>query len=127
MGVQRLLTRRDKGKTIEKLCEKFLKNKKVRIITSNFYSRCGEIDLIGLKEDTLIFFEVRYRQSIHYGSPIESVTRNKQKRIYKTALFFIIKHPEFKNFTYRFDIIGTSTYNGELVFEWQQNAFQPIG
>ncbi len=84
----------------------------------------GEIDLIGTDKDTLIFFEVRYRNDKGYGNALESVTPTNQKRIYKTAQVYIMKHPQFQRFFYRFDIIGASTYNGEIVFNWQKNAFQ---
>jgi putative endonuclease len=124
MGVQRLLTRRAKGQAIEKACHIFLLNQKIKIITTNFYSKCGEIDLIGIDQQTLIFFEVRYRQQQHYGSALESVTLTKQKRIYKTALFFLMQHPKFRHFDYRFDIITASTYNNEIIFHWLKNAFQ---
>ncbi len=84
----------------------------------------GEIDLIGTDKDTLIFFEVRYRNDKGYGNALESVTPTKQRRIYKTAQFFIMKHPQYQQFSYRFDIIGASTYNGDTLFNWQKNAFQ---
>ncbi len=124
MGVQSLLTRRAKGQEVEKACRIFLLNKKIKIITCNFRSKYGEIDLIGTENNTLIFFEVRYRKKNNYGSALESVTWTKQQRIYKTALFFIMQHPNFHYYSYRFDIIGASPYNGELVFNWQKNAFQ---
>lgn len=124
MGVQRLLTRRAKGQAIENACHDFLVKQKVTIICCNFYSKMGEIDLIGTEKDVLIFFEVRYRKDKGYGNALESVTPTKQRRIYKTAQFFIMKHPQFQRFSYRFDIVGASTYNGELVFNWQKNAFQ---
>lgn len=125
MGVHRFLTRQDKGKAIEKASQTFLLNHQIKIITCNFRSKFGEIDLIGTEHNTLIFFEVRYRKENSYGSALESVTPAKQKRIYKTALYFIMQHPHFNRFAYRFDIIGTSTYNDRLIFDWQKNAFQP--
>lgn len=124
MGVQRVLTRRAKGQQIEQACCQFLLDQKITIIAKNFYSKLGEIDLIGTEYQTLIFFEIRYRQQENYGSALESVTRSKQRRIIKTALFFLMKKPQYQHFTYRFDIIGASTYNNNLIFNWQKNAFQ---
>lgn len=124
MGAQRLLTRRAKGQAIENTCRDFLIQQGISIIAGNFHSKMGEIDLIGTDKDTLIFFEVRYRENKGYGNAFESVTSKKQQRIYQTAQFFIMKHPQFQRFFYRFDIIGASTYNGEIMFHWQKNAFQ---
>lgn len=125
MGVQPLLTRREKGKTVEQACATFLKKHNITIIRSNFYSKMGEIDLIGTEKDILIFFEIRYRRHSDYGDAIESVTVEKQHRIYKTALIFLMQNSKFKDYQYRFDIIGTYTYNDQLIFNWQKNAFQP--
>jgi len=125
MGARQLLTQHEKGKIVEQACATFLKKNNILIISSNFYSKMGEIDLIGIEKDMLIFFEIRYRQHHHYGNPIESVTVEKQNRIYKTSLIFLMKNPKFKHYQYRFDIIGTYTYNDELIFNWQKNAFQP--
>lgn len=124
MGVQRLLTRRAKGQKIEQACCQFLLDQKISIIAKNFYSKLGEIDIIGIENQTLIFFEIRYRYQESHGSALESVTRKKQRRIIKTALFFLIQKPQYQHFNYRFDIIGASTYNDSLVFNWQKNAFQ---
>jgi len=117
-------SRRAKGQEIEKACYDFLVTHKIHIICCNFYSKFGEIDLIGTEKNTLIFFEIRYRNDKGYGTALESVTTAKQRRIYKTALFFNLRHPQFQHFSYRFDIIGATTYNGELVLNWQKNAFQ---
>lgn len=115
---------REQGQAIEKACYSFLLKQNISIISANFYSKMGEIDLIGYDHNILIFFEVRYRNKTNYGSSFDSVTKKKQEKIYKTALFFLQKHPEFKEHNYRFDIIGASTYNGEIQFQWQKNAFQ---
>ena len=47
MGVQRLLTRRAKGQAIENACRDFLVKQEISIVCHNFYSKMGEIDLIG--------------------------------------------------------------------------------
>lgn len=125
----RSFTKRALGQDIEKKCSDFLQTQKIKVISHNFYSKLGEIDLIGIEADTLIFFEIRYRQNKGYGTALESVTFSKQQRIYKTALYFLMKNPQFARFTYRFDIIGASSYNGDikqLTFDWQKNAFQPM-
>lgn len=124
MGVQRLLTRRAKGHAIEQACRDYLIKQNVTLVCFNFYSKMGEIDLIGQEKNTLIFFEVRYRNDQGYGSALESVTHTKQRRIYKTAQFFLLKHPEFQRLSYRFDIIAANTYNGGIKFNWHKNAFQ---
>lgn len=65
----------------------------------------GEIDLIMKDNDTLVFIEVRFRKNCHYGSPLESITRSKQKKIIRAAKFFLSK---FKghDLSCRFDAVG---------------------
>ena len=85
----------------------------------------SEIDLIGLENnDTVVFYEVRYRQYHAYGTAVESINRAKQQRIIKTALFFLATHAHLKKHTFRFDIVGASSYNGKIEFNWQKDAFQ---
>ena len=72
--------------------------------------------------DTIVFVEVRERKSNAYGTPAESVTPTKQKRIAKAALMFI-KANRLGNRNIRFDIVavqkGTITH--------LENAFAPTG
>ena len=65
----------------------------------------GEIDLIMEKGENIIFVEVRERKSNAYGTPAESVTSRKQKRIAKAALMFV-KENRLANHYLRFDIVS---------------------
>lgn len=124
-GFLHCLTKKEKGDAIEQTCYDFLRQQKIVIIERNFRSKFGEIDLIGIEnKDTVIFFEIRYRQHTTHGSAAETVNYTKQQRIVKTALFFLSKQAYLQKMTYRFDIIGASSYNSEIIFNWQKNAFQ---
>ena len=111
------------GDKIENLAEQFLVNNQQILIERNFYSRFGEIDLIMQDNDTLCFVEVRHRKSDKYGSAAESITPAKQKKIQKTALFFIQKNPKYKSFNYRFDAVLSQGKDSDIQFEWLKNAF----
>ncbi len=109
-----------KGKTAEHLAESYLRQLKIQIIDRNFRSKFGEIDLIGLDKKTLVFFEVRYRSSSRYGSAIESVNTSKQKKIIRTAEFYLSRQTEYRNFTMRFDVIGIDSSHN---IDWIKGAF----
>lgn len=111
------------GNKIEDLAEKFLIKNNQKLIQKNFYSRFGEIDLIMQDDDTLCFVEVRHRKSDKYGSAAESITVSKQKKIQKTALFFIQKNPKYQSFNYRFDALLSQGNEHKIQFEWIKNAF----
>jgi putative endonuclease len=86
---------------------------KMKIIERNFRSRIGEIDIIALDKNTLVFIEVKSRAVLNAGFPEESVTEYKQDKIRKVALYYLISqgyNPHHTN--YRFDVISI-TFNGD--------------
>jgi putative endonuclease len=67
----------------------------------------GEIDIIALDEDTLVFIEVKTRARTDFGFPDASVTRKKQSQIRKIALGYLLRRglPEEKT-ACRFDVLS---------------------
>lgn len=80
---------REAGGRGEQIALQYLINKGYRLLQSNFTAKCGEIDLIVYDEGYLVFVEVKTRKSLDYGHPLEAVTPGKQKKIRKTAEFFM--------------------------------------
>jgi putative endonuclease len=56
-----------------------------KTLERNFQVRFGEIDLVMLDGETLVFAEVRYRENNRHGTGADSVTRAKQRRIVSAA------------------------------------------
>ena len=75
----------------EEAAVKALKKDGYRIIERNFRTKQGEIDIIAKDGEYLCFVEVRLRKSDLYGSPAESITEGKQKRIIEAAQVYILK------------------------------------
>lgn len=100
----------------------FLEKKGYRLNTANYQTKLGEIDLIMEQGDAIIFVEVRERKSTDYGTPAESVTPKKQKRIAKAALMFIKTNRLHKRYL-RFDVV--SVHQGTIIH--LENAFAPTG
>ncbi len=84
----------DQGQLGEDLAVAFLKKKGFKIIERNFRIRGGEIDIIAIHEDTLIFIEVKTRSSHEFGSPLEAIGYWKLKALVKTAQFYKVNHPK---------------------------------
>ena len=78
----------------EDLATDYLKKKGYKIIERNFRKGYGEIDIVCLKDKTLIFVEVKTRTSTSYGTPIEAISYYKLKSLVKTAEFYSHLHPE---------------------------------
>ncbi len=115
---------RARGEVVERAAETFLQQQGLQSITQNFQCRSGEIDLIMREGTTLVFVEVRFRKTDNFGSPIESVTASKQRKLLQTAQLFLLAHPQWRNAPCRFDIVAARpAENAALRFEWIQNAF----
>ena len=107
-----------KGEAAEELACQYLKSKGLQLVEQNYHSRFGEIDLIMMDDDVLVFIEVRYRKNANYGGAASSVSYQKQQRIHKTAMIYLQKagntHPA------RFDVIAIE---GDMQINWIKRAF----
>lgn len=106
---------------------KYLSNSGYKVIERNFRCRAGEIDIIAIQDDTVVFIEVKTRSGGNYGSPSEAVSKSKQMKIIKTALFYMQKKKLLDNMC-RFDVMEIiidedHNYNINLI----KNAFQYSG
>ena len=111
------------GNQGEALAVAFLTNANHRICERNYKKQSGEIDLITLDGDTLVFVEVKYRKNLDYGYPREAVTVAKQRRISKTALWYI-KEKKLYDCNVRFDVIEIYfDKDGQQIINHLENAF----
>lgn len=97
----------------------FLEKQGIDILDRNFYTRHGEIDIVGKDKEYLVFFEVKYRRDDYYGDPLEAVSFPKQKRIRNAArVYLYLNH--YPEATYiRFDCIGIKGSD----ITWIKSAF----
>ncbi|WP_343316521.1 YraN family protein [Acinetobacter soli] len=75
------------------------------LVQQNFRSRRGEIDLIVAKGDELVFVEVKARTQGSYAMANEVLMYSQQRKIIKTAQYFLNKYPHYQQFYCRFDVI----------------------
>ena len=88
----------------ERKAKSFLKKKGYKILAQNFGTKLGEVDLIGLYGDFLVFVEVKTRQNKAFGEPCEAVNKTKQAHIKRTAELYIMETKLF-SLQPRFDVI----------------------
>lgn len=112
------------GHRAERTALDFLLDRGLEPVARNFRSRCGEIDLIMMHGDCLVFVEVRYRASSRFASPGPTVDARKQQKILRTAAMFIARRPQFANRTMRFDVVGITGKTSHTV-RWIRDAFRP--
>lgn len=93
------------GRLGEQSASKYLAKKKYKIIEKNFTTKVGEVDLIALYGDLLVFIEVKTRSSTAYGNPAEAVDYNKQRKYVLLAEQYVFMHPEHNKRSIRFDVV----------------------
>lgn len=83
------LNSRQKGNIAENKAKEYLLNNGFEIITSNYYTPYGEIDIIATKGDIYHFIEVKSGDKIE---PLLNVTQKKLDRIYKSIDIYLSKN-----------------------------------
>jgi putative endonuclease len=114
---------RARGQVVEAAAEHYLQQQGLQPVQRNFTSRGGEIDLVMRDGETLVFVEVRFRKSDRYGTPAESVTASKQRKLLQTAQLYLLANPAWRKHPCRFDIVAARPGESGLQFEWINNAF----
>ncbi len=122
--IKRTKSKNQSGKQAEEFAANYLAKQNVKIISRNFYCRFGEIDLIGLEQEILLFIEVRYRKNENYLAAIETIDRHKCKKIITTSKYYLNKFRNYQSYLCRYDVITLTGELDEPVIEWIKNAFQ---
>jgi len=106
------LSRRALGQFGEKLAARHLEALGCQIVARNWRKgRYGELDLVALDGDCLVFVEVKTRSTDAFGPPAEAVGRAKLARLRRLAgLYLQEDHPPAK--TVRLDVIAITTGHG---------------
>ena len=99
------MKRQDLGSLGEKLACKALKKVEYRIIGKNYRCRHGEIDVVAIKNNFLVFIEVRTKASKSFGSPEESITGRKKEKLISTALDYLNAHQNLPE-NWRIDFVA---------------------
>ncbi|MCE5193841.1 MAG: YraN family protein [Nitrospiraceae bacterium] len=106
----------------EKLAEDYLKDKAYRIISKNYKTKIGEIDIIADDNGTLVFVEVKTRKSNYFGYPFEAVGSKKQHKLKNLALLYLKKYK--LDCPVRFDVISILLNTADGHIEHIKDAFE---
>ena len=114
------LSRKQTGDAWELKARRWLEGKGLRFVAANVRGRGGEIDLIMKDGQTIVFVEVRFRQSSRFGGAAASVTLAKQQKLLQTAHLWLARHNgSFDTVDCRFDVVA---FTGNAI-DWRKNAF----
>lgn len=115
----KLTNRKKQGNEAEAQACRYLQEKGLKLLLTNFSTKAGEVDLIFKDAETLVFVEVRYRKNKDFGGAAASVTTKKQQRIIKAALAYQQKH--MPQSSMRFDVVAIEGDNTDI--DWIKSAF----
>ena len=116
---------REAGSRYEREAAARLSRMGYRILEENFRCRQGEIDLIAMEGNVLVFIEVKYRSSLRSGDPAEAVDGKKRARIIRCAEYFMMKRGFGGDTPCRFDVAAflRDVAGGEVRFRLIRDAF----
>ncbi|MBN1501886.1 MAG: YraN family protein [Spirochaetes bacterium] len=105
------------GDSGEETAAGYLVENGFRILATKFrYGRYSEIDIISVKENLIVFFEVKTRQNSRFGGSVYSINKRKIHNLKKCAGYFLLKNPDlFHNYIFRFDLICIQNGKIEII------------
>jgi putative endonuclease len=106
----------------EELAVQFLKKKGYKIVSRNFKSPVGEMDIIAEDGGTLVFVEVKTRTDDSFGHPFEAVTPRKRDKLRKVALSYLKRSRQ--EVPSRFDVLSIETDGKNHTIEHIKDAFE---
>lgn len=93
------------GRKGESVAADYLRRKGFSILETNYRCRLGEIDIVARDRDTLVFVEVRSRTASCFGTPQETITYPKQRKLRQVAQVYLMAHST-AGVPARFDVIA---------------------
>lgn len=106
------MNKKNLGKLGEELAITYLKSKEYKIITRNFRTRFGEIDIVCEKGDSIVFIEVRTKSNLSTILPEESITKKKIEKYKKLALEYLeVSKRKYKEI--KFEFLGIEYKNNK--------------
>ena len=111
--------KRQLGQKGEQLAQQYLQRQGLEPIARNYRAGHWEVDIIAKdpKEEVLVFAEVKSYFADPLNPPEWRVSKSQQKRIIKAAYAFLDEHPEYENFSVRYDIliVDFSNYPAKII------------
>ena len=116
------------GERGEAEAARFLVRLGYRIVARGDRTALGEIDLVVIDKRTVVFVEVKTRESHEAGHPAEAVDLVKQQRLTRLGLAFL-KRQDLLDCPARFDVVAITWGHGESLprIEHFINAFEAVG
>ncbi len=107
----------------EKLVCKWYTDHKYKLLSLNYKTRLGEIDIIAANKKTIVFIEVKTRKDNKFSRAREAVTYSKQQKIKAAASRYLAQH-SLENMFVRFDVAEVYHRDTKPEINIIENAFE---
>ncbi len=112
------------GRAGEDRAAEFLRRRGYEILERNFRTGRGEVDIIAVRGNTLVFCEVKTWRSIPVEELEHAITPAKSRRIFEASLRFLEKTPRFMTCRLRYDVIHIAGTPSDGVVRHIRNAIE---
>ena len=112
----------ERGLAGEAAAAVLLTDKGYRVVARNYRTRGGEIDLICLDGETVVFVEVKTRGPGNLARPEQAVTPAKRGRLLRAASVFLSERDWWTR-PCRFDVVAVLVRDGRCTATHLPNAF----
>ena len=126
--LRRFFPKKTLGQRGEAAAARHLRRSGYKILARGDRFGPGELDLVALDRDTIVFVEVKTRESHDMGHPSEAVDQPKQRKLTKLAVTFLKRYGLLER-PARFDVIAVTWPAGRRspTIEHIKNAFEAVG
>ena len=126
--LKRLFAKKPLGRRGEDAAARYLSRRGYKIAARRHRTNLGELDLVVLDGRTVVFVEVKTRQSADDDHPAEAVDEAKQQRLTRLAVAFLKRHGLLESRA-RFDVVAVAWPEGRRrpAIEHVKNAFEATG
>ena len=104
-------------------CEE-LEKRGYAILARRYRTRFGEIDVIASDRGTIVFVEVKTKTDCSFSDPVESVTKQKQRRLVSMAEQYVA-YKRLDTTPCRFDVVAVDASVAPSRITIYQDAFRP--
>jgi len=108
------------GRRGEDLAHRFLQGAGMAVVARNYRmaSGAGEVDLIGWERDTLVFVEVKSRQTDDYSAPERAIGEDKERSLVRAAREYA-RHAGVPWEKVRFDVVTVVFSSPPAIAHWR--------
>ena len=99
------VSRQELGRRGEELARRRLSDLGYQIIEANYRASSGEIDLVAERDGAIVFVEVRTKATSAFGSPEDSIDREKQAHMVAAAQEYLQAH-DAEHRDWRIDVVA---------------------